>query len=69
LIADPDRDGAAWAVIKNGDELAYYASATSGQFWRRTCWEYSFPGSGGCELPGNIRRQINAPGRGGRIGQ
>ena len=54
LFADPERAGAVYAVVKNGDEIAYYGTGTSGQFWKRLCTEYYFTGSGGCELPAGV---------------
>jgi len=54
LFVDPDQEGHAWAVIKNGDALTYYGTGTAGQFWKPSCLEYSFVGSGGCQLPANV---------------
>jgi hypothetical protein len=54
LFVDPDHEGRAWAVIKNGDALTYYGTGTAGQFWKPSCLEYSFVGSGGCKLPANV---------------
>lgn len=51
LFGDPEREGRVWAVIKNTDEITYYGSGTGGRFWKDTCSEYYFVGSGGCKLP------------------
>jgi len=56
LFADPDREGAAYAVIKNSDEITYYATGTSGHFWKQNCVEYYFIGSGRCKLPEKVIR-------------
>jgi hypothetical protein len=70
LFADPDREGAAWAVVKNADEIAYYATGTAGRFWKRACTEYLFPGSGSCDVPDNVLQfQLNLPSQGSNIGQ
>jgi len=70
LFADPDREGAAWAVVKNADEIAYYATGTAGRFWKRTCTEYLFPGSGSCDVPDTVLQfQLNLPSQGSNIGQ
>jgi hypothetical protein len=68
LLADPSRDGAAWAVIQNDDEINYYATGTSGLFWKQICTEYYFLGSGGCDLPGNVL-EFQRPERGDSVGQ
>jgi hypothetical protein len=68
LFTDPDREGTAWAVVKNADEIAYYVTGTAGRFWRRTCIEYLFPGSGSCDVPDNVL-QFNQPSHGSAVGQ
>jgi hypothetical protein len=51
LYGDPEREGRVWAVIRNSDEITYYGSGTGGRFWKRTCGEFYFVGSGRCTLP------------------
>ena len=51
LLADPKKEGNAWAVIRSEGEISYYAAGTAGKFWKSACREYYFTGSGGCELP------------------
>lgn len=63
LRGDPTQAGRVWAVIYNGDEISYYASATSGLFWKKSCTEYYFVSSGGCALPDDVRTS------GGPIGE
>lgn len=70
LFADPDREGAAWAVVNNADEIAYYATGTSGHFWKQMCTEYYFPGSGSCDVPDNVLQfQFNKPSHGSNVGE
>jgi photosystem II stability/assembly factor-like uncharacterized protein len=61
LFGDPLRAGHVWAVIKNVDQITYYASGTGGQFWRNLCVEYTFVGSGRCSLPRSILRRLEPP--------
>lgn len=63
LRGDPTQAGHVWAVIYNGDEISYYASATGGMFWQKSCVEYYFPGASGCALPDEV------PVFGGAIGE
>lgn len=58
LYANPDQAGFVWAIVKNGDEISHYATATNGYNWKRMCYEYYYVGSG-CTLPPRIRRLVN----------
>jgi hypothetical protein len=59
LAAQPDRQGAVWAVIKNSDEISYWGSATLGRSWKRACVEYYFPSGANCELlPKSVRQAL-----------
>jgi hypothetical protein len=70
LMADPDHEGWVWAVIKNADEITFYGSGTSGQFWKDYCREYYFPGSSGCRLPENVQQfRLNRIEPGQSVGQ
>jgi hypothetical protein len=70
LLADPDRDGAAWAVIRYGDEINYYGTGTSGRFWKQVCTEYYLFGWGRCNLPDDVVRfhRLDAE-AGGTVGE
>lgn len=50
LFVDPAKDNFIYAVIKNADEVTFYASGTSGQFWKPMCTEYYAVGRN-CRLP------------------
>jgi hypothetical protein len=39
ISSDPDYTDAAWTVIVDGEQVAYYASNNGGQGWRLTCEE------------------------------
>jgi photosystem II stability/assembly factor-like uncharacterized protein len=69
LYADPESEGHVWAVVKNGDEITYYASGTTGRFWKDSCTEYYFAGSGGCDLPDSVLDLQIAPTNGGSVGE
>ena len=51
LHADPNYAEAAWAIIKIGDETAYYGTNTGGESWRKTCVEEY---SGLCDPPDEL---------------
>lgn len=53
LYIDPHKDNYAYAIIKNVDEITFYASGTSGQFWKATCQEYYDIGRT-CHLPESV---------------
>jgi len=48
VYSDPNYAGSAWAILVRGDEVAYYATNTAGQVWRKTCIETY---SGQCDPP------------------
>lgn len=50
VYAHPTKDKFLYAVIKNSDEVTFYASGTSGQFWKPICLEYYDVGRV-CHLP------------------
>jgi hypothetical protein len=50
LFADPAKERFLYAIIKNSDEITFYASGTAGQFWKPTCTEYYDIGRT-CHLP------------------
>ncbi len=54
LYGNPQQAAQVWAVIHNGDEITYYASATGGRFWKESCTEYYFLSSGGCAVPADV---------------
>ena len=54
LIVNPEKEGNAWAVIRNDGEITYYGTGTAGKFWKSACREFYFTGSGGCELPDEL---------------
>jgi hypothetical protein len=53
LFIDPAKDNFVYAVIKNADEVTFYASGTSGQFWKEMCTEYYAVGRS-CKLPQTV---------------
>jgi hypothetical protein len=53
VFIDPARDNFVYAVIKNADEVTFYASGTSGRFWKEMCTEYYAVGRT-CHLPENV---------------
>ncbi len=59
LYAHPTKDRFLYAVIKNADEVTFYASGTSGQFWKPTCMEYYDIGRV-CHLPEALMNFENA---------
>lgn len=61
LFANPGESGNLWAIIRNNDEISHYATRTSGQNWKRVCYEYYFVGANGCEIPEHVLRVV-APG-------
>ncbi len=56
LLVNPKKEGNAWAVIRNEGEITYYGTGTAGKFWKSARREYYFTGSGGCELPDELRQ-------------
>jgi hypothetical protein len=50
LYADPAKERFLYAIIKNSDQITFYASGTSGQFWKPICTEYYDIGRT-CHLP------------------
>jgi hypothetical protein len=59
LYAHPSKDRFLYAVIKNADEITFYASGTAGQFWKPICLEYYDIGRV-CELPKAVMDFENA---------
>ena len=53
LYANPDKAGYVYAVVKNVDEVTFYASGTRGQFWKPICLEFYDVGRT-CHLPESV---------------
>ena len=53
LYVDAGQDNFVYTVIKNSDAITFYASGTSGQFWKPICLEYYDPGRT-CSLPDSV---------------
>jgi photosystem II stability/assembly factor-like uncharacterized protein len=53
--ADPDYENAAWAILKRGDDVAYYATNNGGRTWQKTCSEDDFPNLR-CDPPDELLR-------------
>jgi hypothetical protein len=58
LYVDPADDNNLYAVIKNADEITFYNSGTSGQFWKPACSEYYDIGRV-CHLPDAVMQFQN----------